>query len=744
MSISIFTITHVPFTPPDNPIYIPLQAGRALHDDYGYIGDDTGDNISSLNPYYSELTGLYWIWKNYTEADYLGLCQYRRYFLNGAGQLMSETDYMDILSEYDVMIAKPSSGPCDYRTVYGRSHDIRNLDLAGETIRKLFPDYYDTFQSVISDCRCYVGNLFVAPKALFHAYCEWLFAIFFAMEPQIDLTNYDDYHKRVFGFLSEQLLIVWIKQNHLACYEAQFGLSQAQSETILLKNSLKNDMKESDLDVLIRHFGPLVKILEKIKNGTVSEEELNYLTDCKTSCEGIIYIIRNFPTLANQPLELLNQLAAVYADAGLFLVSLRFLEEALSIKETDKTTLSNIVAVLQNMGQTEMAAEYEQLLHSNSSKRIVTFCGFHIPILNYISAQYSAALEALGHTVLRFNMQKFEQSFESLAIFRQHGLDGAVVFNNSGFQMRMQSGRSLWDLWNIPCYNIIVDHPMYYFDTLDHAPENGIVVCADRYHTDYVKRFYPTVKKTFFLPTAGECLKPYEKLKPFAERPIDVLFIGAYKYDDSLPQDKLARQLTAHLMEHPSEPFETALVQCIPGHSGLTDSQLKEYMQRYRFIDKNVCALFRLKILEALVHAGISVTVYGENFEKTPLIQYPNFIYKGRCSTEEGIRLMEESKISLNQLAWFKAGASERIFEAMLQGAVALTDSSAYLEETFIDSEDIRFYSLTRLNDLPGIVQSILHSGGSIETLRKKAYRKASEEHMWIHRASTLMDDLLQ
>ncbi len=58
MFVSIYTMTHVPFTPPEDPVYIPLQVGRALHDDLGYQGDDTGDTISALNPYYSELTGL--------------------------------------------------------------------------------------------------------------------------------------------------------------------------------------------------------------------------------------------------------------------------------------------------------------------------------------------------------------------------------------------------------------------------------------------------------------------------------------------------------------------------------------------------------------------------------------------------------------------------------------------------------------------------------------------------------------
>ena len=51
MSVSIYTITHVPFTPPDLPIYIPLQVGHAVHEDYVYLGDDTGENISDKNQY---------------------------------------------------------------------------------------------------------------------------------------------------------------------------------------------------------------------------------------------------------------------------------------------------------------------------------------------------------------------------------------------------------------------------------------------------------------------------------------------------------------------------------------------------------------------------------------------------------------------------------------------------------------------------------------------------------------------
>ena len=42
-------------------------------------GDNTGDNISEKNRAYSEFTAEYWAWKN-VDADYYGMCHYRRYF----------------------------------------------------------------------------------------------------------------------------------------------------------------------------------------------------------------------------------------------------------------------------------------------------------------------------------------------------------------------------------------------------------------------------------------------------------------------------------------------------------------------------------------------------------------------------------------------------------------------------------------------------------------------------------------
>lgn len=69
MKIKIFALTHKKFEVPQDKMYQPLQVGREEKEDLGYLCDNTGDNISAENCYYSELTGLYWIWKMYTHIN---------------------------------------------------------------------------------------------------------------------------------------------------------------------------------------------------------------------------------------------------------------------------------------------------------------------------------------------------------------------------------------------------------------------------------------------------------------------------------------------------------------------------------------------------------------------------------------------------------------------------------------------------------------------------------------------------
>ena len=60
-NLKIFVPFHKEYWKFESDIYTPIQAGKELSDiDLGMLSDNTGENISDKNPYYGELTALYW------------------------------------------------------------------------------------------------------------------------------------------------------------------------------------------------------------------------------------------------------------------------------------------------------------------------------------------------------------------------------------------------------------------------------------------------------------------------------------------------------------------------------------------------------------------------------------------------------------------------------------------------------------------------------------------------------------
>ena len=96
---------------PSDPVYLSVHVGAAGKKDIGYTPDNTGENISTKNPNFCELTGLYWAWKN-LDADYLGLVHYRRYFTRKEvhsvegkkKQILTETEWTALLAQHSVIV----------------------------------------------------------------------------------------------------------------------------------------------------------------------------------------------------------------------------------------------------------------------------------------------------------------------------------------------------------------------------------------------------------------------------------------------------------------------------------------------------------------------------------------------------------------------------------------------------------------------------------------------------------------
>lgn len=222
-NIEIYVITHKKFDAPALNIYHPLHVGHAISEELGYNGDDRGENISKKNKSYCELTGIYWMWKN-ANANILGICHYRRYFyLNN--KILDEKEIEHILSEYDCIVGNSSRTQfVNLRQHYANIHVERDLDVCRQVIKELEPSYIESFDTCMNCNFFTVGNMIITSKIIFDQYCEWLFKLLFEIEKRIDISDYDTFQYRVFGYLAERLLRVWLMNQRYKVRELEVRL----------------------------------------------------------------------------------------------------------------------------------------------------------------------------------------------------------------------------------------------------------------------------------------------------------------------------------------------------------------------------------------------------------------------------------------------------------------------------------------------------------------------------------------
>ncbi len=227
MDSRIYTMTHKTFEFPagvDETLYLPLHVGRSLGEDLGYWGDDTGESISEKNGSFCELTGMYWVWKNVT-CDVVGVAHYRRYFIYGEqNRVLRREELEEFLRDCDFLIsASYPSGEGSIYENYDHWHNIGDLAVCRQVLTELYPQDVDAFDLQIGSTLFCGGNLFATSKRIYDEYCNWLFSILFEVEKRVDVSGYDRYQKRLFGFLAERLLRVFVLSHQYRVKELRVG-----------------------------------------------------------------------------------------------------------------------------------------------------------------------------------------------------------------------------------------------------------------------------------------------------------------------------------------------------------------------------------------------------------------------------------------------------------------------------------------------------------------------------------------
>lgn len=222
--VKIVVATHKKYQMPNCDIYIPLQLNTEKNGEIkGFVyHDNTGDNISEKNPFFCELTGLYWAWKN-LRNDYIGLVHYRRYFSickhlprtteSRFNVVLDKEQVNNLLKDNDVILPKKRNYYIEnLYDHYKHTMYIESLDETAKIIQEKYPQYMSEFNKLHTRTSAHMFNMFIMKKEILNEYCEWLFDILFELENRMKNKDikYDAFHARFYGRISERLLDVWI------------------------------------------------------------------------------------------------------------------------------------------------------------------------------------------------------------------------------------------------------------------------------------------------------------------------------------------------------------------------------------------------------------------------------------------------------------------------------------------------------------------------------------------------------
>lgn len=250
----------------------PIHVGRELAKQQvkdalaDIIGDNTGDNISQLNKSFCELTAHYWIWKN-TKYSVVGLMHYRRIFNLNRNSKYPEFEYFNenILKEYgltdeylkedmkaDIIVPEiynthPAGFPKNIMSnyqFYSEEHYSEHYDLMKEIIENNYPQYIPALNYYTNNKQSFFFNMFIMKRKFFEEYSKFVFDVLFELNKKLNIKKLNDYQKRIYGFLSERLLNIYV------CHLKFFSDANIIHMPVIQKMEVKQiDYKKCDINV---------------------------------------------------------------------------------------------------------------------------------------------------------------------------------------------------------------------------------------------------------------------------------------------------------------------------------------------------------------------------------------------------------------------------------------------------------------------------------------------------------------
>ena len=283
---------------------------------------------------------------------------------------------------------------------------------------------------------------------------------------------------------------------------------------------------------------------------------------------------------------------------------------------------------------------------------------FHYPqqcydTINIFSELLSKEFHKLGIETYKINLMQTDNAINhDLAMALKNDIEAVFAFNTSGQQNFTINNSNIFDSFEIPFFDYLLDSPIERYCKQKITSHNFYSICPDRNHVKFLDEHYKEVKKSFFLPLPG-----IESEKEYVENNINSFLKRPYKVQ-SLVLEKYGMK-----------------------KEDVNESMRRQIDQLTTTANIYVRGYYREEIVRYLIAGNISIDIFGSGWDKLDISDFGKVRIHNPVTYFETADICRKSQMPLNVMPRFMDGMHDRIPTSMLSGSVCVTDKSKYLEE---------------------------------------------------------------
>lgn len=134
------------------------------------------------------------------------------------------------MTKYDVIVPKKRNYYIEtLASHYNHSHEAIGLKVLDQVIKADFPTYWPAYKHHLQEKKGHMFNMLIAKGPVFDDYSKWLFEVLGKVEAKIDISHFSKSEQRIYGYLSELLLDVWLETNHLTYVEVPVAFVEGEN-----------------------------------------------------------------------------------------------------------------------------------------------------------------------------------------------------------------------------------------------------------------------------------------------------------------------------------------------------------------------------------------------------------------------------------------------------------------------------------------------------------------------------------